>query len=111
MGEHIGFVADWLMSRVKASEEQRQQVKTMVQEALKDLLPVREQHLAQRQTLLEVLKQPTVDRQRLEELRQAKLQLAETASSRLADTIADIANVLTPEQRAELMVFAARWHQ
>ena len=110
MGERIGFATDWLMSRVNASEEQRQQVKTMVQETLNDLLPVREQHLAQRQALFEALKQPTVDRQRLEELRQAKLQLAETASSRLADAIAALADVLTPEQRAELLTFAARWH-
>jgi Spy/CpxP family protein refolding chaperone len=73
-------------------------------------LPVREQHLAQRQALLEALKQPTIDRQALEQLRQAKLQLAETASSRLAEALADIAEVLTPEQRTELLAFAARWH-
>jgi Spy/CpxP family protein refolding chaperone len=85
-------------------------VKTVVQETWRDLSPLREQHQAQRQALLAVLQQPSVDRQALEQLRQAKLQLAETASSRLADATADIAEVLTPEQRAELTAFAARLH-
>ena len=111
MGERIGFATDWVMRRIKASEEQRQQMKTLVQEAMSDLLPVREQHQAQRQTLFEALKQPTIDRQSLEELRLAKLQLVETASSRVVEALVDIAIVLTPEQRAELVGFAARWHQ
>jgi Spy/CpxP family protein refolding chaperone len=110
VGERVGFVTDWLLGRINASEEQRQQVKTVLQEALNDLSPLREQHLVQRQALLEVLKQQTIDRQALEQLRQAKLQLMETASSRLAEALADIADVLTPEQRAALTAFAARWH-
>ena len=75
-----------------------------------DLSPVQEQHLAQRQAWLEALQQPSIDRQALEELRQAKLHLAETASSRLVEALADVAEVLTPEQRAELTVLAARWY-
>ena len=110
MGERIGFATDWFLSRINAGEEQRQQVKTIVQEAWHDLLPVREQHLAQRQAWLEALQQPRIDRQTLEELRQAKLYLAETASSRLVEALAEIAEVLTPEQRAELTAFVARWH-
>jgi Spy/CpxP family protein refolding chaperone len=111
MRERIEFVTDWVMHRINASEEQQQRVKTTVQGAMNDLLPLREQHQAQHQALIEALKQPTVERQTLEELRLAKLQLAETASSRFVDAIVDIAAVLTPEQRAELVGLAARFHQ
>jgi Spy/CpxP family protein refolding chaperone len=110
IGERIGFTTDWVLRRINASEEQQQQVKAIVQKTLNDLLPLREQHQAQRQAVIEALKQPTVDRQALEELRLAKLQLAETASSRCVDAVAEIAEVLTPEQRAELVGLAARFH-
>ena len=110
MGERIEFATDWLLSRTNTTEEQRQQIKTIVQEAWQALLPMREQHLAQRQAWLAALQQPRVDRQALEELRQAKLHLADTASGRLVEALADAAAVLTPEQRAELAALAARWH-
>jgi protein CpxP len=111
MHERIGFATDWVMHRIKASEEQQQQVKTLVQGAMNDILPLREQHQAQHQALFEALQQPTIDPQTLEELRLAKLQLAETASSRVVKALVDIATVLTPEQRAALVGLAARFHQ
>src|SRR5262245_17787985 len=42
MRERIEFVTDWVMHRINASEEQQQQVKTTVQGAMNDLLPLRE---------------------------------------------------------------------
>jgi Spy/CpxP family protein refolding chaperone len=78
---------------------------------MNNLLPLREQHQAQHQALLEALQQPTVDRQTLEELRLAKLQLVETASSQFVEAIMNIAAVLTPEQRAELVGLVVRFHQ
>lgn len=110
IGERMGFTTDWVMRRINASEAQQQQVKAIVQKTLNDLLPLREQHQAQHQAVLEALKQPTIDRQTLEELRLAKMQLAETASSRFVEAIGDIAEVLTPEQRAELVGLAGRLH-
>jgi Spy/CpxP family protein refolding chaperone len=39
------------------------------------------------------------------------LHLADEASSRLVEAIADAAEVLTPEQRAKLAELATRWHR
>ncbi|HEY7491432.1 MAG TPA: Spy/CpxP family protein refolding chaperone [Candidatus Tectomicrobia bacterium] len=111
MHERLGFATDWIMHRINASEEQQQQVKTIVQGAMNNLLPLREQHQAQHQALLEALRQPIVDRQTLEELRRAKLQLVETASSQFVEALMNITAVLTPEQRAELVGLVVRFHQ
>ena len=47
----------------------------------------------------------------IDAIRQAELELAEEASSRLVAAFADVAEVLTPEQRAELIELAERFHR
>lgn len=110
MSARIEFATGWLLSRIEASDEQRQQVKAIVQATVEDLAPVRAQHLQNRQTLLQVLAQPTIDRTALGDIRQAGLQLADTASDRIVAALADVAEVLTPEQRTTLAEFMSRWH-
>jgi Spy/CpxP family protein refolding chaperone len=105
------FATDWILRRIDASEEQRQQVQAIVQAAVKDLLPMRDQHHQHRQDLRQALTQPTINRDALGEIRRAELQLADEASSRLVEAIADAAEVLTPEQRAKLADLATRWHR
>jgi Spy/CpxP family protein refolding chaperone len=109
-GERAEFAADWVLSRVDASTEQKQQIKTMLQKAFQELQPLREQHMQNRQALVTALTQPAVDRDALDMLRQAELQLAEQASQQVVATLADIAEVLTPEQRASLVDMVSRLH-
>jgi periplasmic protein CpxP/Spy len=109
--ERIEFATDWVLSRINASEDQRQQVKSIVQNAINDLSQVKEQHQQNRQALLDALRQPTVNRAALGEIRQSELQVAETASNRLVDAIADVAEVLSPEQRAKLIELVSRFHR
>lgn len=106
--ERAEFAADWALNKVNATDAQRQQVKGLVKSAIVDLMPLRDQHLATRKAFLELLAQPAVDRQKLEDLRRDELQRAEAGSQRLAKAIADVADVLTPQQRAELIKLAER---
>ena len=106
----IEFATDWILSRIEASDEQRQQVKAIVQATMQDLAPMREQHHQNHQTMLQALTQTTIDPAALETIRHAELQLAEEVSKRLVTSLADIAEVLTPEQRTRLAEFIGRWH-
>jgi periplasmic protein CpxP/Spy len=108
--ERAEFMTDWLLRRIEASEEQRQQIQSIVQKAVTDLAPVTEAHRKNRQAWREALTQPTVDRQALEALRQAEVQLIDTASNQLVGATVEVAQVLTPGQRTKLLERVARFH-
>ncbi|MFQ5936981.1 MAG: Spy/CpxP family protein refolding chaperone [Acidiferrobacterales bacterium] len=103
------FATDWVLSQVNATEEQRTQVKAIVSDAINDLYAERQQHRESHQAFFNALTQPTVDRQALDEIRRLELQRAENLSGRFVQAIADAAEVLTPEQRNELVELAGRF--
>lgn len=109
--ERIEFATDWMLNKVKATADQREKVQAIVGESLKDLAGVREQHRENRAAFLAALTQPTVDRATLDQLRQSELRLADTASQRIVTTLADVSDVLTPEQRGELVKFAEQFRR
>jgi len=105
------FATEWVLSRVDASEDQRARIRVIVQDALKDFSQLREQHAQNREAFMTALTRPTVDRDALNQIRRAELQLAESASDRLVNAVADAADVLTPEQRAKLVELAQQFRR
>lgn len=109
--ERAEFATDWLLRHIDASAEQRQQIQTIVQRTVADLGQVREQWQTNRQALLDLLSQPTIDRQALTELRQTGLQQIDQASQQAVTALVDVAEILTPEQRARLRDTMSRFHR
>jgi Spy/CpxP family protein refolding chaperone len=109
--ERLEFATDWVLKKADATEEQKQRVKSIVQAAAQELVPIRDQHQQHRDAFLTALTQPTVDRQTLEQLRKAELQLADAASTRIVQALADVADVLTPEQRTQLVKLAEQFRR
>ena len=91
-----------LAVEIDASNEQQEKLRTIVRGAVKDLLPLREQMRADRQHAIDLLTGPSVDRSAIERFRADKLALADTASKRVAQALADTAEVMTPEQRRQI---------
>jgi Spy/CpxP family protein refolding chaperone len=109
--EHAGHIVEWIVRWVDASDEQEAQLTQLIDAALVDVGPLAERHRGQREAFLAALVSERVDRDELERIRSEELALAEDASRRLVATLADVADVLTPEQRAELAQLAARMHR
>jgi protein CpxP len=111
--EHIAKHVDEALADVNATDDQKAQVTAIVQAAARDVHALADQHRAAHKQLHDILSAQVIDRERLEAVRADQLRLADEASKRLVQGIADAAEVLTPEQRATLaaeMERHRRWH-
>lgn len=102
MSRRIDRMVERVLSSVDATPEQKQKVAAIAKQAATELAPLRETARASRRQAIDLLAAPAVDRAALERLRATQLQSMEQASRRVTQALADIAEVLTPEQRAKL---------
>ena len=91
-----------LAIEIDATPQQQEQLRAIVKAAVKDLFPLREKVQANRERAQTLLTQATVDRAAIEAFRVEQLALADTASKRLAQALADAAEVLTADQRRKI---------
>lgn len=110
LDEHLDRMLKHLYVEVDATDAQKQRLGPIVRAATRDLLPIRDQMRDARRQAVTLLSQPSIDRTALESLRASQLQLAEQASKRFTQALADVADVLTPEQRKQLAERVGRWH-
>jgi Spy/CpxP family protein refolding chaperone len=111
MSKHIAIELD-------ATADQQVKIANIAKAAVADLRPLHEKAHAARAQAVALLTAPTIDRSAIERLRAEKIGLAETASKRIAQALADAADVLSPEQRRKVgdwMAFRrpwwTRWHR
>ena len=109
LDEHLDRVLKHLYVEIDATDAQKQQLAPIVKGAARDLLPMRAQMHDTRRQAVDLLSQASIDRAALETLRANQLRLAEQASQRFTEALADVADVLTPEQRKQLAERIGRW--
>jgi Spy/CpxP family protein refolding chaperone len=99
-----------------ATQDQQVKLANIAKAAVADLRPLREKAQAARTQAVTLLTAPNIDRTAIERLRAEQVGLAETASKRIAQALADAADVLSPEQRRKVADWMAhrgqwwRWH-
>lgn len=111
MSKHIAIELD-------ATADQQVKIANIAKAAVADLRPLHEKAHAARAQAVTLLTAPTIDRSAIERLRAEQIGLAETASKRIAQALADAADVLSPEQRRKVADWMAsrrswwsRWHR
>ncbi len=105
--EHVRFRMGRALGEIKASEAQAEQAEAILEQFFADHEPLHQRHDEMHEQLAALLTAEEIDRDRLESLRLEQLQEIDRFSRDLVDTVADLAEVLTPEQRQQL----ADWHQ
>jgi Spy/CpxP family protein refolding chaperone len=107
---HAAFAVEWAFRAVDATDQQKEDGRVVVERLIDQLIPLREQHLAHREAVARELVKPQIDRAALEQLRTEGLGMADEATRIVVDGVADLAEVLSPEQRRELLELAHRFH-
>ena len=110
MDEHLDRMLNHLYVEIDATDAQKAQLTPLVKGAARNLLPLRAQMRDARRQAVELLSRESIDRAALETLRGDQLKLAEQASRRFAQALADVAELLTPEQRKQLAERIGRGH-
>ena len=87
---------------IDATPEQQEKITGLVKAVAMDLRPLRDRMHATGQELYELLTADKIDRIALEDLRAERLAEAGQISKTLIDAFADVAEVLSPEQREVL---------
>ena len=108
--QHVGMAVEWALRGVDATEDQKQRARQITDRLIDQLAPEMGKHRAFREAMAHELAKPQIDRDALEKLRQREIALADAASKQAVAAIADLGEVLTPEQRTELVAFVHRFH-
>jgi len=108
--EHLQIASKWLLRDIDASAEQQDRVNAIVTGAVDDLFRLRARHQQNRDAFHAQLGGATIDRAALEEIRKSEMGVADEASKRLVQALADVSDVLTPEQRQALAERIHRHH-
>jgi len=109
LDEHVDRMLRHLYVEIDATDAQKGQLAPIVKAAAADLLPLHAKIHDTRRQAVELLSQASVDRAALESLRDEKIKLVEQGSRRLTQALADVADVLTPEQKRQLAEHVGRW--
>jgi protein CpxP len=103
---HMEFAVDRALRAAEATPDQRTRVEAILEKAFAERDAFRAQHRDLHDEALAVLTSDVVDRDRLESLRARHMQAAEQGSRRITAMIAEVAEVLRPEQRQRLAAHA-----
>ena len=100
--EWVGFAIDRMLTKVEASDTQKGEVQAIVDRLASEMQPLRDTFAANRESMVQLLLAPEIDRAKIEGLRGEQLDQADAISRALVTALADVGDVLTPEQRSAL---------
>ena len=108
--EHVGTAVEWALRGVDATPDQTRKARLITDRLIDQLAPEIGKHKGLHEALVRELAKPEIDREALEKLRRQEIALADAASRQAVAAVADLGDVLTPEQRGDLAAFVHRMH-
>lgn len=87
---------------IDATTDQQEKITALVTAVAKDIKPLRDQMHAAGKEVHDILSADTIDRVALEKIRSERLAEADRVSKNLVNAVADVAEILTVEQRKVL---------
>jgi len=111
MDQRMERMVERVFTRVGASDQQKARAREIVKASSAEMASLHKDHESGRQEMIALLSADTIDRDRLEQHRAAHHAQMEQMSKAMTRTLADLAEVLTPEQRREAAKMFAQMHE
>jgi len=117
MDERIDRMTKHMAIELDATADQQAKIASIAKAAAADLRAMREKMQAARSQAVALLTASTIDRTAIERLRAEQIALTESASKRIAQALADAAEVLNPDQRRKVADWVSHsgpwwgWHR
>lgn len=97
---------DRALNGTDATAEQKKKIAGILQGAFTDTKTLRDQRIENRKAMAAAMQAPTIDRVKIEALRQEQMKVTEQSSKVFTKAMEDAGDVLTPAQR---QAFFAKW--
>lgn len=97
------YRVDQVLTDVGASADQKDKIKTLFKTTMESVRPDRADRKQMREEVIKLLEAPTIDRDAIEALRAKHVAEIDAKSKTIAKAVADAAELLTPEQRKQLV--------
>ena len=101
--KRMSRVAKWALDEVKASDAQRAQVQVILDGMASEVAGLQGERQALRDQFIQAVAADPVKTEQVAQVRAASLQLAERAIDRSLEALVKISQVLTPDQRKQLL--------
>jgi len=90
---------DRALTGTDATAEQKQKVSTIIEKAYADMKPLHDKRVENRKAMTDAMQAPTIDKAKIETLRQEQMKVADQGSKRFTQALTDAGDVLTAQQR------------
>ncbi len=97
---------DRALTGTDATAEQKTKIAGILKGAFEDTKTLRDKRLENRKAMAAAMQAPTIDRVKIEALRQEQMKVSDESSKRFTKAMEDAGDVLTPAQR---QAFFAKW--
>ena len=101
--DHSEFFVKRFSRKIDATDEQKAAIQKTVDKTIPQMLNLRAKKEEVHKSLIAALSEEKVDREKLEKTRMEGLKLADEMSRIVLDSTVSLSDILTPEQRKELV--------
>src|SRR5471030_1497483 len=97
--QHIEKRVDKALTGTDATADQKKKVSTIIEQAFTDMKPLHDKRVENRKAMAEVMQAPTIDKTKVEALRQEQMKVSDAGSKRFTQALTDAGDVLSAPQR------------
>ncbi|MBS0550744.1 MAG: periplasmic heavy metal sensor, partial [Proteobacteria bacterium] len=97
--EHIEKRVDKALNGTDATADQKKKVSGILEQAFKDMKPLHDKRVENRKAMAEAMQAPTIDKGKIETLRQEQMKVSDASSKRFTQALTDAGDVLSAPQR------------